>query len=97
MENELLAYVSGGIVLVSAVGFVVSTYKLNKGLKKIYRDEARKYEEQQKAKTNELENILASIPEEQRQKTVTAINVITNDYGLHLTCIAPILQKYSQT
>lgn len=96
MVNELLEYVAGGIVLVSAVTFVVSSYNLNKKIKQSYKRASQEYKEQQKAKANELENILVSIPEEQRQKTVTAISIITNDYGLHLTYIAPILQKYSQ-
>lgn len=96
MENELLVYISGGVAFVSAVTFVVSSYRLNKRLKKVDREKLEEYEQQQKAKANELERTLASIPEEQRQMTIEAINIITKDPELHRFYIKPILGKYSQ-
>ena|SRR3989344_7903986 len=97
VENELLFYIGGGITLASGVAFIVSAYNFNKGLNQLREEERRKYEKQQKAKANDLESVLVSIPEEQRQKTINSINIITQNSGLHQSYFEPILKKYSQS
>ncbi|MFH1310831.1 MAG: hypothetical protein ABIH65_00305 [Nanoarchaeota archaeon] len=95
MENEILNYICGGGILACGILFVTSSYKIVKNIRETQREESEKFKREQQKKANELERILDSIPKEQRQRTIQAINVVSGDNRLYEFYSEPIISKYS--